>query len=219
MNENRMRTSPSNKLFLCAAALAMGILGGTKLHAQPAVEAWVQRYNGPTGASDQAGKVAVDSSDNVIVAGNSGSSWVVIKYSSSGVPIWIAGPAKYGDGAHTLAVDNSGNVVVTGSGGYTENATVKYSSMGVPLWTNRWTSTYYNEPYAVAVDGSGNVFVTGSATIKYSSAGVPLWTNRFGGGGKALAVESNGDVVVTGTIYAGGPNYPNNYDYTTIKYS
>jgi uncharacterized delta-60 repeat protein len=101
----------------------------------------------------------------------------------------------------------------------------------VPLWTNR-----YNGPgnggdlaYAVAVDGSNNVIVTGYsdgggynydyATIKYSSAGVPLWTNRYNGPGnsddyaQAVAVDGNGDVIVTG--YSSGSDL----DYATIKYS
>jgi len=63
----------------------------------------------------------------------------------------------------------------------------KYSSAGVPLWTNRYSgpANGSDRAYAVAVDGSGNVFVTGESwngssydyvTIKYSSAGVPLLT-------------------------------------------
>jgi hypothetical protein len=88
---------------------------------------------------------------------------------------------------------------------------------GVPVWTN-----YY-----------GNVFVTGSsyayfqspayyATIKYSSAGVPLWTNLYHGppgplgpdAAFAIAVDSSGNVVVTGL--SNGYGVP---DYGTIKYS
>src|SRR5829696_1019096 len=67
---------------------------------------------------------------------------------------------------------------------------------------------------AVALDTNGNVFVTGYSTgsggdydyttIKYSGAGVPLWTNRYNGPGNggdqahAVAVDSNGNVFVTG---------------------
>ena len=71
-----------------------------------------------------------------------------------------------------------------------EYATVKYSGTGVPLWTNLYGDSGDDQASALAVDGSGNVFVTGAsgsggsydyATIKYSGAGVPLWTNRYNG--------------------------------------
>ena len=94
-----------------------------------------------------------------------------------------------------------------------------------------WTNRFEGEAAAMAVDGSGNVFVTGYsvgtdarsryATIKCSSAGVPLWTNhykgpgQFGEGGRAVAVDGNGDVFVTG--FSSGSS--NSYDYATLKYS
>jgi hypothetical protein len=103
----------------------------------------------------------------------------------------------------------------------------------VPLWTNRYNGPGNGDdfPYAMAVDGSGNVFVTGHsegsvsstdyATIKYSNAGVPLWTNRYDGLGhdydipSAMAVDDSGNVFVAGysTRSSGG------FDMTTIKYA
>jgi len=85
------------------------------------------------------------------------------------------------------------------------------------------------------VDASGNVFVTGSSfdfhdsrsnpdyvTIKYSGVGVPLWTNRYNGPGNgsdeaaAVAVDTSGNVFVTGMSYTGTNGY---LDYATIAYS
>lgn len=65
--------------------------------------------------------------------------------------------------------------------------------VGSPSWTNRFSSPGMADDVAraVAVDGSGNVFVAGYsyggggggnfdyAILAYSSLGMPLWTNRY----------------------------------------
>ena len=54
-----------------------------------------------------------------------------------------------------------------------------------------------------------------------AETGVPLWTNFYNGPGngtdyaKALAVDGNNDVIVTGMSTGSGSSY----DYATIKYS
>jgi hypothetical protein len=158
----------------------------------------------------------------------------------AGLPLWTnrySGPGNGDDFATALGVDAGGNVFVTGystgSAYDYDYATIKYSSAGMPLWTNR-----YNGPgnsndwaYGLVVDGSGDVVVTGSSygvgsgydylTIKYSGAGMPLWTNRYNGPlnredrAEAVAVDSSGNVYVTGSSEAG--SYV--YDYATLAYS
>jgi len=139
------------------------------------------------------------------------------------------------DWAFALAVDGSGNVYVTGKSyvGAPPNydyayATVKYDSNGNQSW-----ASYYNGPggdddvaQAIAVDGSGNVYVTGKsytgnhtdyayATVKYDPNGKQLWASRYDSPGqaddiaRAVALDSSGNVYVTGS--SGG-------NYTTIKY-
>ncbi len=201
--------------------------------AQGAIEAWVQRYNGPENGDDTAVAMAVDLQGDVIVTGSSlapaghPSDYVTIKYSSAGLSVWTnryGGPGNGGDYANAIAVDASGNVVVTGtsdgSDGFSDYATIKYSGAGLPLWTNRYR---YNGPgisinaaMAVAVDASGNVFVTGFSemigasqewdylTIKYSSAGVPLWTNRYNGPANGPDVASSIAVDTKGNVYVTG---------------
>jgi hypothetical protein len=98
----------------------------------------------------------------------------------------------------------------------------------VPLWTNRYNGpgNDTDEASAVAVDGSGNVFVTGwswngssedYATVAYSSSGVLLWIRRYGGTqdaeANAIAVDSSGSVLVSGYSESGDQGY------VTIKYS
>ena len=129
--------------------------------------------------------------------------------------------------ANAVAVEGGGNVLVTGYSAtdypnFEDYATIKYSSAGVPLWTNRyWAENYRDLALALAVDGSGNLFVTGSsyitnaiysyATVAYSSAGVPLWTNCYGGepGNQFarafdVAVDGSGNLFVTGYSLALG---------------
>ncbi|HRZ45995.1 MAG TPA: immunoglobulin domain-containing protein [Candidatus Paceibacterota bacterium] len=213
--------------FNAALLLAAFALLPATAHAQ-AIEAWVQRYNGPGNGEDFAQAMAVDAGGNVYVMGNvawggAGYQCPTLAYSNAGVPLWTnsaGGPWGFSSAA---AVDNSGNVYVTGVDGSGTGAcmTIKYSSVGVPLWTNvDATST---SGRAVAMDASGNVFVTGPlsaspgsdwVTIKYSSAGVRLWARTCKNDGPshpvAMAVDASGNVVVAGDT---------SWDYATTKYS
>ena len=88
---------------------------------------------------------------------------------------------------------------------------------------------------AIAIDGSGNVYVAGSsvgqgtcnlacvdyATIKYDPSGTQQWAARYNGPASdsdqasAIAVDASGNVYVTGSSI--GTTWPD-YDYATIKY-
>src|SRR5439155_24009326 len=157
-------------------ATALWLMALSTTPAQTAVQAWVQRYNGPGNGYDQGTAMAVDNTGNVFVTGSSfGSNYdfVTIKYSNAGAPLWTNrynGPRNGDDFANAIAVDNSGNVFVTGtsfdasrtsasSGDY---VTLGYSNAGAPLWTNRYHGSASGEDLAqaIAVDSSGNVFVT-----------------------------------------------------------
>lgn len=162
--------------------------------------------------------------------------WLTIAYSSTGVPLWTNrynGAQKRADMAHSMAVDGDGNVVVTGSSPdaslYGHCVTIKYSGAGVPLWSRTYAASQ-SQGWKVAVDAVGNVVVLGNLTtsdeqyfltLKYSSSGTLLWSRTYNGPGKydsaaAVAVDANGDVVVTGT--SGGVDLGND-DYATLKYS
>ena len=209
-------------------------------------EAWVRFYgSGLAPAEDFAFAVAVDGSGNVHVTGYSTDTtsladYVTIKYNAAGVLQWVArynGPENSDDRATAIAVDGLGNVYVTGysydaSGTYSDYVTIKYDANGNQLWITRYNGpgNYDDRATALAVDGSGNVYVTGSswgsgtyddyATIKYDASGNQLWIARYNGPlnyddcATSLAVDGSGNVYVTGFSYSSWTYY----DYATIKY-
>src|ERR1051325_10545399 len=77
---------------------------------ETAVQAWVQRYNGPANTDDYARAVALDGSNSGIVTGSSWGSgsyadYATIKYSSAGVPLWTNRYNGGGGAVFAVAVD------------------------------------------------------------------------------------------------------------------
>jgi uncharacterized delta-60 repeat protein len=205
------------------------------------VQQWVKRYNGPGNSSDYAKAMVLDGAGNIYVTGQSagsgtGQDYATIKYTSVGDTLWVRRYNRSGgtEDARAIAVDASGNVYVTGAS-YSTNrdyTTIKYNLAGVQQWVSIYNGTGDGDDYpeAIAVDGSGNVYVTGHSpdsisdrdytTIKYNPNGETLWVRRYDGGGNsydyayAMAVDGAGNVYVTGRSAVSGTQY----DYATIKY-
>jgi len=159
---------------------------------------------------DQGNAIAADASGNVFVTGYIGVSAIGVNF---------GGGALYSAGGSDVFL-------------------VKYSAAGAHLWSKRFGSTGNDTGFAVKTDAAGNVFLAGSfeGTVdfgggaltsvsppgygdifvaKYSASGTHIWSKRFGGPGGSraygLAVDSSGDVVVTGkfqsTINFGGSTF------------
>jgi hypothetical protein len=164
----------------------------------------------------------------------------VTKYDVDGTLLWqhITGGTGNGvDMPTAMTMDADGNILVTGlswSGTSVDYMTVKYDANGAQLWVMRDNGVggdTWNEPAAITTDAAGNVYVTGFSeneqywagyyTLKYSPDGDALWQQRYTYTGpptvnnsyaRAIAVDDEGNVYVTGTIDRG------NSRFGTIKY-
>ncbi len=146
------------------------------------------------------------------------------------------------DSGSAVAVDLAGNVLLAGSfkgssdfggslltsAGGADIVLAKYNSAGIHQWSYRFGSTGDETVKAMALDGSGNIFIVGYFTgtagfggttftstgqynafvAKYSASGQHLWSKSFGSIGSttyidlfnSVAVDSQGNVVVAGTF-------------------
>jgi chitodextrinase len=157
--------------------------------------AWAKRFGGAD--SDQGKAVTRDSSGNIVVVGT------------------FRGTIDLGGGLLTSA-------------GLSDMFITKYSASGAHLWSKRFGGASDEQAWSVALDANGNVFVGGSFSgttdlgggpmsgaggtdmfvAKYSATGTYQWAKRFGGADsdavKSLAVDTDGNVIVTG-YFSGSP--------------
>ncbi len=165
---------------------------------------------------------------------------VMVMPTMSPAQIWVArynGPGNGWDGGNAIAVDDAGCIYVAGSsdgvGSLYDYAIIKYSSIGTEEWVARYSGpgNGEDEPWAIAVDHLGNIYVTGHseggpgtgadyATIKYNSSGVEQWVARYNGPGNmadgagTIALDNAGNIYVTGYSVGSGTES----DYALVKY-
>jgi uncharacterized delta-60 repeat protein len=207
---------------------------------------WTATYNGPSNNSDCPRAIAIDPSGNIIVTGesyspyylHSNTDYCTIKYNSNGQQLLVArydGIGHDNDKPVDLAVDHEGNIYVTGmsdqdtsySGENWAWVTIKYDAQGQQQWVaSHGSNTAYIQPFAIAVDDSGEACVTGDwytpqtgwdyLTIKYDTQGHELWTANYNGWfdeAQDLALDSAGNVYVVGRSGLSA------HYLTTIKYN
>ena len=188
-----MATDSSGNVFVAGSAFASS--GNNDFvvlkYSGAGAPLWTNTYNGPANGNDIASRIALDGSGNVFVTGwsvgtNSLPEFATIAYSEAGMPLWTNrySTSNAMDKADGIGTDKIGNVFVTGWGqdqttGNFNYVTVGYSGAGLPLWTNSYVGPVGGADLAiaVAVDGSGNVFVTGQST---GSSGLDYATIKYG---------------------------------------
>ena len=174
--------------------------------------------------TDQSGNIFISFAGDYSYFGNYG----IIKYNAAGDSLWSR---KYDfsvpgfETPYALTLDNSGNVISTGSSGYeneSEFGTIKYNSSGALQWARKFYGAQLVNDAAngMVTDKNGNVYTVGTTrtnlgdnitVVKYNSAGVQKWVHNRGGGGvtgydvrdegKAIGIDSSGNVYFTGTWY------------------
>lgn len=163
--------------------------------------------------------IAVNSSGDIYITGNSGSYGGVflLKLNSSGDLLWQRTWGSRG-GGNAVALDSMGDVYVAGVS-YSSGATagdallLKISSVGELLWRRAWGGgNITQQANGVSVDGLGNVYVTGAGfggsysganafLLKVDSSGSLLWEKAWGSrndAAYAVAANAAGSVYVTG---------------------
>ena len=153
------------------------------------VVTWYRTWGGSNG--DNGYGVAVDSSDNVYLAGVTSSfgagfeDMVLVKYDSSGVQQWNR---TWGgitdDGGVVPAVDSSDNVYLSGytrsfGTGSWDAVLVKYDSSGVQQWYHTWGGSNEDNGRGVAMDSSDNVYLAGR-TFNFGAGSSDMYLVKYG---------------------------------------
>jgi hypothetical protein len=205
---------------------------------------WSRTHSGVGfSSSDRVKGIAVAPNGNLVVAGTTRhqddlttADIDVLTYDQQGTVVWqrrFTETDISDDEANDVDVDSAGRITVTGTTSpvadfqkeFSTPLTMQFDASGALLRTIRAGGA------AVDVDGAGNAYLAGafrnapeaSAVAKFDAAGAQVWRTpltlpdpevlRNG----AIAIDSTGGVVVTGTVRAVDLSAPS--EYLTIRYA
>ena len=189
---------------------------------------WVKQLEGSSKSFDNAQGLAVDSSDNIYVAGftnggldgntSSGKHDILlVKYNSSGSKQWLQ---QFGSSNNDMGlevnVDSKANIYVTGKseGGLDGNTNsgkndiflVKYNSSGTKQWTQQLGTPTFDEGNGVAVDSSDNINVSGWTRGKLDT---------YAGCDDAIVIKYNSSGTKQWTRQFGAPSFLEKSQYNS----
>jgi len=130
---------------------------------------WERVYDSPNHGTDEPEAFEIDAAGNVLFLGIPGMG----KYDPDGNLLWYNGLSLTYAANKAMKLDHAGDVYTTVlSNGY---FTRKYDAVGNLQWGRRYGSSQSGRPYAIAVDGTGNIVVTGDlqwacGTVRYTPA-------------------------------------------------
>jgi uncharacterized delta-60 repeat protein len=177
--------------------------------------------------------ITVDSSSNVYIGGQTGTTCILAKYNTSGTLIW---QKKYGlannDKITGITIDSSGYIYTTGSieGSFigltrAVGFVCKYDLNGVIQFNTaiHYATANYVYIRSITIDTSGNIYVVGNVTsisrgiiIKLNSSGIKQWAKQLPAGAEYLygvITDSSGN------IYGVGTNTSHNIDIILVKFN
>ncbi len=141
------------------------------------------------GADDDQGKaIAIDSLQNIIVAGYTASfgaggyDYWILKFDSEGSLIWnrTFGTTS-GDVAYSVAVNSEDDVIATGYWAIGSNIfTVAFNSSGNYLWNKSIGGGNLDQGNAIAISNQDNILVAGK-TLSFGEGNYDAWILRYSG--------------------------------------
>jgi len=184
---------------------------------------WNRTWGGS--AMDWSTGIAIDSSDNVYIAGTTDSfgdgngDLCLLKYNSSGDLQWSRnwglGAGEYSRG---ITLDELGNIYLTGITDNTRNLFIlKYNPLGVLSWSRTHSIGAPYDLFDIELDSSNNIFLAGYKEvngyrdmflINYDNAGNFIcdltWGGNFGDEASALAIDSSDNIFISGSTNSYG---------------